>query len=955
MTYPTHFKMKLLALLLLAPAGAVCAEEVATHELQTVNVVAKPKKLTKKTKEVTGLGKIVKDSEQLNRQQVLGVRDLVRYDPGVSTVEQGRGGTSGFSIRGVDKNRVLIAVDGIAQIQSYADTTSDSGGSGSINEVEIENISAVEISKGSNGAEVGSGGLGGSVNYTTKDVGDIISGDKPWGLNSKSVYSSRDKRAAQTLSAAFRQNGWEGLVQYTRRQGHEPSIHRDAGNFMQTVSKQSFYENKYDLSQPNTEAANLFRFEDCIGAGCIRHEVAPTVDAGNAQLTPSTRDLSNYPFSPQEEAQRRAMVHPKETLSANQYTGSNRIRPNPMEYQTDSWLTRLGYRFSPNHYLGWLNENTTQHYDSRDMYHEAYYLPPEETLKGGDQPPKTDEYVKPYPHAGNNKGVWYNTPAEGFAGLQWAKARFLEEKHRKNRNGIVYRYENKEKDSWADQFELTFNRQDIRLDTSTVKAQCSPYPNYATLADCEASADKPGSSLHREDVRYRETHNVVQAKWQKQLRFDWSKHNLQIAAGYDDFDSSFNKTKFETNVYQNFEITDIVEKTEINGKPYGVRIYRKLDPLVLNRDHCKGVDTCRRDPISGSNRYFALRNNMSFGKYLDWGVGLRYDRYAFKTADVAIPSKTYNNVSWNTGIVVKSNRHWSLSYRIGNGFRVPSFQDLYGFSVPGQERGSEYKYIADLKPEKSLNQEIGLNLKGDFGYLEAAVFDSRYRDLIAYANSNNKPETAKLCGFDPQDTTFNGCTGNFNLQNADLKGINLNAHLDLNGMWQKMPEGLSLNVAYNRIKAKKLFINHKERFSYVSDYPLETIQPSRYVVGLNYDSPSDKWGATVNWIYSKAKDPSELVNKISTQRTSGRYESSRSLTQARPRPWYTFDVVGYYRPWKQATLRFGVYNLMNYRYLTWETLRQTSVNTAAQAPAGSNYKRYAAPGRNFILGFEMKF
>ncbi|MCF7521664.1 lactoferrin/transferrin family TonB-dependent receptor [Neisseria sp. ZJ106] len=950
MTYPTHFKMKLLALLLLAPAGAVCAEEVATHELQTVNVVAKPKKLTKKTKEVTGLGKIVKDSEQLNRQQVLGVRDLVRYDPGVSTVEQGRGGTSGFSIRGVDKNRVLIAVDGIAQIQSYADTTSDSGGSGSINEVEIENISAVEISKGSNGAEVGSGGLGGSVNYTTKDVGDIISGDKPWGLNSKSVYSSRDKRAAQTLSAAFRQNGWEGLVQYTRRQGHEPSIHRDAGNFTQTVSKQSFYENKYDLSQPNTEYGNnLFRFEDCTSSDCIRHTVKPTVDVVDL----GNRDLNNSPLSPDEEKQRQAMLHPKETLSANQYTGSNRIRPNPMEYQTDSWLTRLGYRFSPNHYLGWLNENTTQHYDSRDMHYAAYYRPNTDLYKLGKPLASVDGFDK---NANNNKGVWYNTPAEGFAGLQWAKARFLEEKHRKNRNGIVYRYENKEKDSWADQFELAFDRQNIRLDTGTVYAQCSAYPNYATLADCEAGADKPGSSLSKENVRYRETHNVVQAKWQKQLRFDWSKHNLQVTAGYDDFDSSFNKTIFNTDVYQRFEHTG-KEKTEINGKPYLVDIYRKLDPLVVSGEYCQdnNVDTCRREPISGSNRYIALRNNMSFGKYLDWGVGLRYDRYAFKTADVAIRSKTYNNVSWNTGIVVKPNRHWSLSYRIGNGFRVPSFQDLYGFSVPGQERGSKYKYIADLKPEKSLNQEIGLNLKGDFGYLEAGIFNSRYRDLIAYANSSNKPETAKLCGFDPQDTTFIGCTGNFNLQNADLKGINLNAHLDLNGMWQKMPEGLSLNVAYNRIKAKKLFINHEEQFSYVSDYPLETIQPSRYVVGLNYDSPSDKWGVTVNGTYSKAKDPSELLNKISTQRTSGRYESSRSLTQARPLPWYTFDVVGYYRPWKQATLRFGVYNLMNYRYLTWETLRQTSVNTAAQAPAGSNYKRYAAPGRNFILGFEMKF
>lgn len=55
----------------------------------------------------------------MDKELVLGIRDLTRYDPGISVVEQGRGATSGYAMRGVDKNRVAIVVDGLSQAQSY--------------------------------------------------------------------------------------------------------------------------------------------------------------------------------------------------------------------------------------------------------------------------------------------------------------------------------------------------------------------------------------------------------------------------------------------------------------------------------------------------------------------------------------------------------------------------------------------------------------------------------------------------------------------------------------------------------------------------------------------------------------------------------------------------------------------------------------------------------------------
>ncbi|MDO5357288.1 MAG: TonB-dependent receptor plug domain-containing protein [Conchiformibius sp.] len=98
--------------------AADAADETATTVLQEVNVTGKRVRGHCREKDLTGLGKTVKTTETLDKQQVSDIRDLVRYDPGVAVVEQGRGASSGYSIRGVDKNRVATVVDGIAQAQS---------------------------------------------------------------------------------------------------------------------------------------------------------------------------------------------------------------------------------------------------------------------------------------------------------------------------------------------------------------------------------------------------------------------------------------------------------------------------------------------------------------------------------------------------------------------------------------------------------------------------------------------------------------------------------------------------------------------------------------------------------------------------------------------------------------------------------------------------------------------
>lgn len=571
------------------------------------------------------------------------------------------------------------------------------------------------------------------------------------------------------------------------------------------------------------------------------------------------------------------------------------------------------------------------------------YLRPGYELRGRPEawqlPPDTDPRRREFDEAGNNDGVWKNDINEGYPDLLWTQARFLKENHRKQRHGIVYRYKPQSGGTWADMFEISLDRQNITLNTGTILATCSRYPSADP--NCRATADKPGAFYGEEKVRYGEKHWLLNSKWQKKWQLGNTVHDFQTALGFDRFDSHFNRHHEETAVLNRLKHTGKETRT-VNGQTRSVDVYRDLGSIANTWHRCSDweIDTCVREPISGNSRYLALRDNISFGQYLDVGLGLRYDRYKFSNSDKSVRSKTYRKLSWNTGIVVKPTHWLDLSYRAATGFRVPSFQDLYGYTVPGVDRKGKFHYIADLEPETSVNREIGLTLKGDFGNVEISAFKSKYRDLIARAIG--KPES--VGGYSN--------IGNFNLQNADLKGINLRSTIDLNGVWQKIPEGLMLNLAYNRIKADKLFINGIDKYIWFSDYPLETIQPSRYVIGLNYDAPSGKWGTAFNWTFSKAKNPDELISKI---RTSDGSTYKKAATGVRTGSWKILDVTGYYSPHKNITVRAGAYNVFNYRYLTWENVRQTSINTLSPPQPGSDYKRYAAPGRNFTLGVEMKF
>ncbi|HHF6077872.1 TPA: transferrin-binding protein Tbp1 [Haemophilus influenzae] len=878
-----------------AISSEVDTQSTEDSELETISVTAE-KIRDRKDNEVTGLGKIIKTSESISREQVLNIRDLTRYDPGISVVEQGRGASSGYSIRGMDRNRVALLVDGLPQTQSYVVQSplvarSGYSGTGAINEIEYENVKAVEISKGGSSSEYGNGALAGSVTFQSKSAADILEGDKSWGIQTKNAYSSKNKGFTHSLAVAGKQGGFEGLAIYTQRNSIETQVHKDALKGVQSYERL--------IAKPENQHAYFVMEDEC---------PKPNDYDGCKHLAKPPAILSTE----------------KETVSVSDYTGANRIKPNPMKYESQSWFLRGGYHFSEQHYIGGIFEFTQQKFDIRDMTFPAYLSPTEKRdFSSGSFYPMKDY------------GAYQRI--EDGRGVKYASGLYFDEHHRKQRVGIEYIYENKNKAGIIDKAVLSANQQNIILDSYMQHTHCSLYPNPSK--NCRPTLDKPYSYYHSDRNVYKEKHNMLQLNLEKKIQQNWLTHQIVFNLGFDDFTSALQHKDYLT---QRVTATasSIGKAGEIrNGysdKPY---LYPKPKASFDGRDLCnyKGSSSnysdCKVRLIKGKNYYFAARNNMALGKYVDLGLGIRYDISRTKANESTISVGKFKNFSWNTGIVIKPTEWLDLSYRLSTGFRNPSFAEMYGWRYGGNN--SEV-YVGKFKPETSRNQEFGLALKGDFGNIEISHFSNAYRNLIAFAE-------------ELKNGRGKGNYGYHNAQNAKLVGVNITAQLDFNGLWKRIPYGWYATFAYNRVKVKDQKIN--AGLASVSSYLFDAIQPSRYIIGLGYDHISNTWGVNATFTQSKAKSQNELLGQRSLGNHSRDVKSTRKLTRA----WHILDVSGYYMANKNIMLRLGIYNLFNYRYVTWEAVRQTAQGAVNQHQNIGNYTRYAASGRNYTLTLEMKF
>ena len=153
------------------------------------------------------VGTIQRTAEQLKVEMPMDMNDLVRYIPSVGvSVSGSRGGMRGFAIRGVEANRVAICIDGVLQPEIQDNIVFSSYGLSNASRIDFDPYfaSSVEIQKGANSFVSGTGALGGTVNYSTKEARDLIEGNKQWGLLTTVNYNGKENLRTYLLGGAVR-------------------------------------------------------------------------------------------------------------------------------------------------------------------------------------------------------------------------------------------------------------------------------------------------------------------------------------------------------------------------------------------------------------------------------------------------------------------------------------------------------------------------------------------------------------------------------------------------------------------------------------------------------------------------------------------------------------------------------------------------------------------------------
>ncbi|MEG0938208.1 MAG: TonB-dependent hemoglobin/transferrin/lactoferrin family receptor [Comamonas sp.] len=149
------------------------------------------------------------DAKQMEAEQISDIRELAAKLPnvqvprsparfGLAGTSTGRDQNSGFNIRGLDGNRVLMLVDGVRLPRSYVFSANAFGR----DSVDLGLVQRVEILRGSVPALYGSDGMGGLVNFITMQPDDLLKDGKTIAGRASVSYDGADngKRVGATIA-----------------------------------------------------------------------------------------------------------------------------------------------------------------------------------------------------------------------------------------------------------------------------------------------------------------------------------------------------------------------------------------------------------------------------------------------------------------------------------------------------------------------------------------------------------------------------------------------------------------------------------------------------------------------------------------------------------------------------------------------------------------------------------
>ncbi|HHF3493302.1 TPA: TonB-dependent hemoglobin/transferrin/lactoferrin family receptor, partial [Haemophilus influenzae] len=919
------------------------------------------------TKTPPKIAETVKTAKTLEREQANNIKDIVKYETGVTIVEAGRFGQSGFAIRGVDENRVAINIDGLRQ----AETLSSQGfkelfeGYGNFNNTrngaEIETLKEVNITKGANSIKSGSGSLGGSVIYKTKDARDYLL-NKDYYVSYKKGYATENNQSFNTLTLAGRYKKFDALVVTTSRNGHE-------------------LEN-YD-----------YKNADSLTQGKKREKADPyKIEQDSTLLKLSFNPTENHRF----------------TLAADLY--EHRSRGQDLSY------TLKYQKTNPN-----LPEKDSRHTNDKTKrrnisfsYENFSQTPFWDTLKitYSDQRIKTRARTDDYCDA----GVRHCEGTENPAGLTVTNGEIT------RRDGSPLQFE--KKGTGNDTYD--FNRF-IDTDNTVIENKLALRRYSETWYDCSIFDCKDGTKMKvfqadhsfgttgkwkKVDLEIENLNGKKLAKikdgsrtktfsilpsspgyldrlWQErdldtntqQLNLDLTKdfktwrveHNLQ-------YGSSYNTTMKRMVNRAGNDASDVQWwATPTLGKDILDRPYTCATTSEWNANLCPVVDPefSYLLPIKTKEKSVYLFDNVVITDYLSFDLGYRYDNIHYqpkykhgvtpklpddivKELFIPLPKNSKSkdevkkNVQQNIDYIAKQNKKYKahsysfvstidptsflrLQLKYSKGFRAPTSDEMYfTFKHP------DFTILpnTNLKPEIAKTKEIAFTLHNDdWGFISTSLFKTNYRDFIDLVYKGERefevgnPNNRGKISFD----TFQ----NINRDSAVVKGIEINSKVFL-GKMAKFMDGFNLSYKYTYQKGR---IN--------GNIPMNAIQPKTMVYGLGYDHPSQKFGFNFYTTHVATKNPEDTYDIYAEDK-----KQIDTSIKWRSKSYTILDLIGYVQPIKNLTIRAGVYNLTNRKYITWDSarsIRSFGTSNVIEQTTGLGINRFYAPGRNYKMSVQFEF
>ncbi|HHF6183658.1 TPA: TonB-dependent hemoglobin/transferrin/lactoferrin family receptor, partial [Haemophilus influenzae] len=889
-----------------------------SEQLEQINVSGSSENINIKEKKV---GETQISAKKLAKQQASDSRDLVRYETGITVVETGRTGASGYAVRGVDENRVGIMVDGLRQ----AETLSSQGfkelfeGYGNFNNtrnsIEIENVKTATITKGADSLKSGSGALGGSVIFETKDARDYLI-DKDYYLSYKRGYQTMNNQNLKTLTLAGRSKKFDILVVDTQRDGHEienydykiyPNKQTDLSKVGPTREKADPYQITRQSTliklgfQPNENHRLSVALDDSTLetkgmdlSYALRPYSQANIEKYGERIINDQSKRKNIQFSYENFSQTPFWDHIKLSYSSQKITNKARsdeychqstcngvLNPQGLHLVEKNGVYSIedknGDELTYNKNAGWYGqfqnkngENVDNDIDSQGGSLDSVlidcerlncnnkfrvFVEKDEEGKNKYQYEERDIIVETLP----------NGKKYGKIPLKKGKTPLWDDFYQKETARFLFPKNHGYSTDFVNDRDLNTNTQQIKLDL-----------------DKEFSLWHTQHSLKYGGFYEKTLKSMVNHQYNTVANVQWWAGNFfcnKFANGKHtpapDY-SAYRCSLMNTDKGKETYLIPVTTKNNVLyfGDNVQLTSWLGLD-LNYRYDHVKYLPSYdEKIPvpnglITGLFKKFGLKEYVYGSKYsIPQGyTDCTYDSVCYKqnfkdNLALLLRKTDYKHHSYNLALNLDPTDWLRVQLKYANGFRAPTSDEIY---MTFKHPQFSIQPNTDLKAETSKTKEVAFTFYKNSSYITLNAFQNDYRNFIDLVEVGERP-------IEEGSTIAYPFHQNQNRDRARVRGIEIASRLEMGDLFEKL-QGFHLGYKFTyqkgRIKDNGLNPKYKEFLELNKDkhpeyeaiarkpQPMNALQPTTSVYNIGYDAPSRKWGVDVyitNVAAKKAKD-----------------------------------------------------------------------------------------------------